>query len=415
MLLDALMAATDRLIVTYTGNDERTNARRPPAVPVGELLDVVDLTVRVDGGPAREHVEVRHPLQPFDPRNFAPGELVPDRSWGFDPVTLAGARALVVPARAAAAVPRGAAAGRAASRWWSSTSWCASPSARCARSCAAGWALRLSELDGEVDDALPVQLEPLDKARAGQRLLEACLAGATIDAAVAAERARGELPPGLLAEPVLAEIQPIVELIAARAASELDLATAPASVDVRVELPGGRTLRGTVPGVRGSTLGAVKYARLSPRHRLAAWVRFLALTASGRSVDAVTVGRGAGDEPVATAKLAPLDAAIAAEHLAALVDLRDRGHARAAAARLPVGRGLRPRRGPRARTRWRPGAASGSRRTPGTARTAIPSTSSRSAACSRSTSSLRSRPPAACASTRSPAAVWDGLLVHEVT
>src|SRR6201999_1082087 len=40
LLLDALMAATDRLIITYTGNDERTNLVRPPAVPVGELLDL---------------------------------------------------------------------------------------------------------------------------------------------------------------------------------------------------------------------------------------------------------------------------------------------------------------------------------------------------------------------------------------
>ena len=46
MLLDALLAARDRLIVTYTGKDERTNTPRPPAVPVGELLDVVDRTVR---------------------------------------------------------------------------------------------------------------------------------------------------------------------------------------------------------------------------------------------------------------------------------------------------------------------------------------------------------------------------------
>ncbi len=44
MLLDALMAATERLIITYTGADERTNLRRPPAVPVGELLDVVERT-----------------------------------------------------------------------------------------------------------------------------------------------------------------------------------------------------------------------------------------------------------------------------------------------------------------------------------------------------------------------------------
>ena len=53
LLLDALLAATDRLIVTYTGNDERTNAPRPPAVPVGELLDAVDATVRVEDGRAR--------------------------------------------------------------------------------------------------------------------------------------------------------------------------------------------------------------------------------------------------------------------------------------------------------------------------------------------------------------------------
>ena len=98
MLLDALMAATDRLIVTYTGKDERTNTPRPPAVPVGELLDVVDATARAaDGAPARDAVLTQHPLQPFDPRNFTPGALVPRRPWGFDRVTLAGARAMGEP------------------------------------------------------------------------------------------------------------------------------------------------------------------------------------------------------------------------------------------------------------------------------------------------------------------------------
>ena len=48
--------------------DERTNARRPPAVPVGELLDVVDRTVRTaDGRPAREHVVVRAPAAAVRP------------------------------------------------------------------------------------------------------------------------------------------------------------------------------------------------------------------------------------------------------------------------------------------------------------------------------------------------------------
>ena len=110
LLLDALLAATDQLIVTYTGNDERTNLVRPPAVPIGELLDVIDRTVRTDEGRARERVEVRHPLQPFDPKNFTVGELMPERAWSFDPVTLHGAEALTTERGAARAVPRRAAA-----------------------------------------------------------------------------------------------------------------------------------------------------------------------------------------------------------------------------------------------------------------------------------------------------------------
>src|ERR1700727_3083923 len=97
LLLDALLAAQDRLIVTYTGNDERTNALRPPAVPVGELLDIVDATAVTDGGRARDRVVIRHPLQPFDPRNFTAGKVAGPQPWSFDSVALEGAQALSAP------------------------------------------------------------------------------------------------------------------------------------------------------------------------------------------------------------------------------------------------------------------------------------------------------------------------------
>ena len=83
MLLDALLAATERLIITYTGNDERTNVRRPPAVPVGELLDIVERTVRCDSGSAREAVVIHHPLQPFDPAELHRGEAPRRRAVGI--------------------------------------------------------------------------------------------------------------------------------------------------------------------------------------------------------------------------------------------------------------------------------------------------------------------------------------------
>jgi exodeoxyribonuclease V gamma subunit len=95
ILLDALLAATHRLIITYTGNDERTNAPRSPAVAVGELLDVADRTARcADGTPAGTCVLVRHPLQDFDARNFEPGAIRAATPWSFDATTLEGARAI---------------------------------------------------------------------------------------------------------------------------------------------------------------------------------------------------------------------------------------------------------------------------------------------------------------------------------
>ncbi|MDT5119583.1 MAG: exodeoxyribonuclease gamma subunit, partial [Mycobacterium sp.] len=50
LLLDAVLAATDHLVLVYSGADERTNARRPPAVPLEELLDTIDATVRTEDG-----------------------------------------------------------------------------------------------------------------------------------------------------------------------------------------------------------------------------------------------------------------------------------------------------------------------------------------------------------------------------
>ena len=83
----SVLAGVAALLATLRG--------RPVLVrPIGELLDVIDRTVRTDEGRARERVEVRHPLQPFDPKNFTVGELMPERAWSFDPVTLNGARAL---------------------------------------------------------------------------------------------------------------------------------------------------------------------------------------------------------------------------------------------------------------------------------------------------------------------------------
>ena len=52
------------------------------------------------------------------------------------------------------------------------------------------------------------------------------------------------------------------------------------SVDVDVDLGGGRRLTGTVPGVYGTRLVSLGYSRLKAKQRLRTWVELLALAAS---------------------------------------------------------------------------------------------------------------------------------------
>ena len=331
MLLDALLAATDRLIVTYTGNDERTNAPRPPAVPVGELLDVVDRTVRVSEDGAREaraNVVVRHPLQPFDPRNFASGLVVRERPWSFDRVALDGARAIVGPRTGAAPFLREPLADAAGPivELDGLVKFAERPVRAFLRQ---RLGMSVADYDEDVADALPVELDGLEVWAVGQRLVEGLLGGASFDVCVAAEIARGTLPPGALSAQVIDRVRPTVEGITA-AACKL-LVGEPGSVEVNARLGDARFLRGTAPGVRGDVLGSVTYSRVSPRHRLAAWVRLLALTAShpGREFEAVTIGRariGAGDGArVTVARIPPVGAARAPETLLGLIDVYDRG------------------------------------------------------------------------------------------
>ena len=275
-LLDALMAATERLLITYTGNDERTNLVRPPAVPVGELLDVV----------GRE-VVVRHPLQPFDARNFEVGEVVPDRVWSFDQVTLQGARALA----GERSVPGPFLAGplpdleAALIELDDLVRFVERPVRAFLRR---RLGITVGDYSDEIEDALPVELDGLETWSVGQRLLDARLAGAEPRATVLAEIARGTLPPGVLGRPVIERVQPVVEELVAHVP-----AGDAGSLDVKVAMPDGRTITGTVPGVAGDVIRTVNYARVSPRHRLAAWVRLLALTAAHpeRPFEAVTLGR----------------------------------------------------------------------------------------------------------------------------
>jgi len=185
----------------------------------------------------------------------------------------------------------------------------------------------VSDRRDDAGDELPIELSHLEQWGVGQRLLEARLAGGAAQASVGAEIARGMLPPGALARTVIDSVAPVVDELM-RAAEELVSGTAePASVEVNLLLPSGRSLVGTVPDAIGNLLRTVTYSRVGPKHRLAAWVRLLAVSAAypDRRFEAATVGRGQRRSPVMISRIAPVGDGLASRHLEALLDLYRRG------------------------------------------------------------------------------------------
>lgn len=365
LLLDALLAAGRRLVVLTTGHDERTGEPRPPAVPVGELLDAIDRTVDAPSGHQRASaaVTIDHPLQPFDPDRFTPGGLGPagrppvagDVPFGHDVDELAAARAAVAPRRAPDPLLRERLvpvddAGRLDLD--DLVAFYRHPIAALLRQ-------RLEVTfprDGDRrSDAIAVELGGLSKWAVGDRLLADLLDGHDPDRSLLLQRLRGGLPPGDLADDVVTEVHETVEALLTFAHDHhVPLDTDAVAHPIDVTLPDGRRLTGSVPVVDGCRR-SVSYATVRPKHRLSAWLELLALTVSDpeRPWRAVTLGRSpvkdrlarvavlrpaatttirngqkaaTVDNPLGPADQPPADRRAAAlALLTGLVELRDRG------------------------------------------------------------------------------------------
>ncbi|ABS02480.1 exodeoxyribonuclease V subunit gamma [Kineococcus radiotolerans] len=329
VLLDLVRSARDALVVTYSGRDVRTGAVLPPAVPVGEVLDALEAA----HPGVRARIEVHHPLQPTDRRNFTPGALGTDGPFSHDGTAFSGADAghrepAPVPPFLPAALPPAPAADLDLDTLVQFLQHPARGFLRQRLDVAS------ATREEEPDDALPVQLDALQKWAVGDRALAARLRGVAAPEVVRLEGARGGLPPGPLGVAVLREVGPVVDAIAGVAA-EFDTAP-PRSVDVELDLdvPGVGQLRltGNVRGVRpvrggGRATGEVAvttvYSRIKGKQTLRAWVELLALSAAhpGTEFRTVLVGRGdRGSTGLLT--LGPVRSDAARDLLVDLLELR---------------------------------------------------------------------------------------------
>lgn len=288
LLLDALMAARDRLVITFRGAHQSTNQPVPPSVVVAELLDVVDDTAIVATNPDRRPADVvvtRHPLRAADVRTFRDGRP------RFDRLAAAGAMAAQAerehvtplvfdPPVAVAAVGDTLGLDELARIL-------ANPSRAWMRH-AFGFVDR--DLHDARDDNLAVEATGLAGWSLGSDLVNALVVGQSVTDVVARLRDAGALPVGRLAEASVADHLPTARAIAT--AHHEALGTAEAAPEIAVDLVvAGTRLRGIVRPTVAGRLVRTSYSRFKPGNLLGGWIRAVAATAAGTPVGLVDVAK----------------------------------------------------------------------------------------------------------------------------
>lgn len=301
-LLDCLLAARDRLVITCNGRSVKTNEPLPLVTPLAELVDFA-----VRHGVRREKldkpcgIEIEHPRHHLSPDNFTPDRVQPGAAWSHDPV------ALNVAAVVGADLPADAAGAGS------------QPRAAATQPAPGSQLLELALLEKLVRDPLLLFLEEtlgIDTWRAGSEATPATLPlvlrkkqvreltlellgvsltdPAGVDAWRSAVRASGRLPFGPLGEWQLTEIEQLAAGILAKAGrSDVPLVGAEAR-ELRLAV-GGEQVIGHLTGlheparqivtVRGGKGGKDEYDR--PLHMAA--LQLVVARAAGLEIDEVKV------------------------------------------------------------------------------------------------------------------------------
>lgn len=319
LLLDAVMSARDALVITYAGMSEHSGQDRPPAIPVGELVDALDRTA---AAPVRERILTKQPLQPYAERL-----LVAERPTTFDPLALQAAGAARDPRPAPPFLAGPVSAPPPELTLEDLRKFFANP----ARALLTHLEISLPyDVDPPGND-IPIDLSGLERWDVGDDIVRAVLDGADPQAVLTAALRRGTLPPGDLGAKELERIcesaQKVVQQAMAHRVGE------PVTTDVALEVDG-RLLTGRVPDRHGDLLVRVTYSSLKGTQALALWLDLLAVQAAepGTEVRGIVIAKnGQG-------RIGPVDPELARSTLAAWTAIRHEGLQRLCHLPLETGR-----------------------------------------------------------------------------
>ncbi len=281
LFLEALLAARERLILTYVGQDIKDNAPLPPSVLVGELIDCLAQSFQLPGqapgdrAAMEARLVLRHPMQGFNPLYFDPNRR--PELFSYSESYFQGARAFLE-------------ARQQATPLFAKPFPEPAPQPRIALEDLVGffakpleWLLRqrlgfsLKTYERVLDEREPLSLERLEAYETGARLLEHLLAEQAPAEAHALIRAGGSLPlgtPGTLAfEDLQDEVQPLFGEVRSWATTRLP------PLDLALDLRDAQLVGRLAQRYRQGQLW-FQFKRLSGKHVVMAWIRHLALCAA---------------------------------------------------------------------------------------------------------------------------------------
>lgn len=332
LLLDTLLCAEDRLLLSYVGRSQVDNGELAPSIVVAELLDYLDATVQVmserppevsgradSSRTARALLHIHHPLQPFSPAYFSEATVSDGALFSFDGSMARGVRAaqhrsehptpFLDPLPTVPSLTRDAY--RAPETWLRLSvedlveAWSHPARWYCRR------VLQMDVRRGadRQDDVEPLTVDPLLRTRLQQQLLQRTLHGQEITAHfLAYMQAGGELPPAALGESWIQRLHHDVQPLLGRL--QAGLRRPPMTVD----LTGADwQLQGTLELQVDGGQWCVRAAKLKARDHLLAWVLHLVRAAAA---DGGVTWLYGTDSAV---KLSPLSAVQAMARLDALV------------------------------------------------------------------------------------------------
>lgn len=353
--LEALLSASERVIITYVGRGLKDDAELPPSVVVGELLDALDARFAWEDAPppppakrskrtppeeqlalfsgltlvppprttekASARIRVAHPLQAFSVKYF--DEARKDaRLFSYGQLELGGARALLAePSVQAPLFP---------------TPLGIEPLARVDLDELVAFfdhparfllerraAVDLREKHKVLDEREPVEPDALEQHIIGQSVLERVLQGFDQERAYALTHASGRLASGTPGRVRFDEYWAKASALGRIILGERGDGP-PERMEVSIPI-GDRRVEGLVDRIWPRARVSFAYSARPARVELELWIRHLALSASARASTSVLVRRTGEGAKVEIVRIPPLAPADATEELARLLTIFDIG------------------------------------------------------------------------------------------